>query len=531
MQLVNANLPTELAGQTLGAELFLRSLEDSLQQTAWSLAHQLDGGGLQGHSTLDSFQLLEQWSSLRDRPFHPTAKAKTGLNQQDYQRYMAEFGQPVALRWVALRRAVMACGLGVDDPQKTQPANYLLTGLQQEKLAAELRQRSLENSHVALPIHPWQLEQALPRHLAAALDNGDAVVLGFSGQAFWATSSVRSMAPLAVSEHFLKLPLAIYSLGASRYLPAVKMVNGQRSEALLHQALARDSQLAQRVFICDETKWWAYMPEGATLFDDPPRHLSAMVRSYPRQLLDDPDCRLVPMAALGTPPAAYGGNTHFFDDWLSYRQLPANSINVLQLFTELCEAFFDINLRFFRLGMLPEAHGQNAVLVWRAGQAAGLLLRDHDSLRLHVPTLEAQGMADPHYCIKPGHANTLYHERSEDLLFYLQTLAIQVNLRAIIETLATHYHIPEVALWQQLRLTLGVLITELDVPSASRQMLERELFESAHWPLKLLVRPLIERAGGPGSMPFGKSQTINPFRAAAAQAPAEHPSPITEEIN
>jgi siderophore synthetase component len=290
------------------------------------------------------------------------------------------------------------------------------------------------------------------------------------------------------------------------------MINGQRSENLLRRAMALDSVLARRVFICDESKWWSYLPQHATLFDEGPRHLSAMVRSYPAQLLQDPECRLLPMAALGVPLAPEA--THFFDEWLRCRGLAPEAGPVLTLFRELCESFLDINLRMFRLGMLAEVHGQNAVLVWRAGHIAGLLLRDHDSLRIHVPWLERHGLSDPVYSLKPGHANTLYHDRPEDLLFYLQTLAIQVNLRAIVEVAAQRYAVPAARLWGVLRQTLEQAIGQIDFEAEDRAMLRRTLFEAQAWPLKLLVRPMIERAAGPGSMPFGKSLTCNPFHAA-----------------
>jgi siderophore synthetase component len=290
------------------------------------------------------------------------------------------------------------------------------------------------------------------------------------------------------------------------------MINGQRSESLLRRALALDPVLEERVFLCDETKWWAYLPSTATLFDEGPRHLAAMVRSYPHALTRDPDCRLVPMAALGVPLAP--DDTHFFDYWLRQRRLPAEPGPVLALLRELCETFFDINLRMFRLGLLAEVHGQNAVLVWRAGHAAGLLLRDHDSLRVHVRWLERQGLADPEYQLKPGHANTLYHATPEDLLFYLQTLAIQVNVRAIFETAEARYGVAAGQAWAMLRDVLEQAIARIDFGADARAMLRSSLFDAPEWPLKLLVRPMIERAAGPGSMPFGKSVTCNPFQAA-----------------
>ncbi|MFH7617539.1 IucA/IucC family protein, partial [Pseudomonas syringae group genomosp. 7] len=85
---------------------------------------------------------------------------------------------------------------------------------------------------------------------------------------------------------YLKLPMAIYSLGASRYLPAVKMVNGGLSEKLLRQVVDKDETLRRSLHLCDERKWWAFMPPQAPLFDEGPRHLSAIVPGYPAAFLD-----------------------------------------------------------------------------------------------------------------------------------------------------------------------------------------------------------------------------------------------------
>lgn len=508
-----------------GAALFLQWLRDAVQQTAWSMAHNVRTERLLAKTPADFFRTLEQCSSLRDRPFHPVAKAKKGFTKQDYHQYMAEFGREVQLRWVAVDKHALACGTGVADPQQARPAHFLLTAAQQAALRQEMQQRGIDQTHVALPVHPWQLRQILPKLLAAELQAEVCVPLDFQHGGFLPTSSVRSLAPATESHHHLKLPLGIYSLGASRYLPAIKMINGQRSEKLLRQAMTLDSVLAQRVFICDETKWWAYMPEHGTLFDEPLRHLSAMVRSYPASLMQDPDCRLVPMAALGVPLPEH--ETHFFDEWLCHRQLVPDSASVQMLFRELCETFLDIHLRMFRLGMLAEMHGQNIVLVWRDGQASGLLLRDHDSLRVHVPWLIRQGLADPEYQLRPGGSNTLYHETPDELLFYLQTLGIQVNLRAIIEVVATRYRIAEQQLWSILRQVLAQTIDRVGFAEDARTLLQQRLFLDRSWPLKLLVRPMIERAAGPGSMPFGKSRTRNPFQSLAHPAepvwtPAEH---------
>lgn len=497
------------AGQEEGVKLFLEVLGISVRQTELSLAHQVQPQAAMAQRGAAFFLAMEQWASLRDRPFHPLAKAKQGLDDAQYQAYQAEFGQPVPLNWVAVAKDCLAFGQGVASLADEQPAHYLLTASERAALQAELEQAGLADTHLALPVHPWQLEHKLPEMLGSAFEQGLCRVLAFKQGSFHPTSSLRSLVAGASAADQIKLPMAVYSLGASRYLPAVKMINADKSEALLRLGRERDAQLRGSLHLCEEGRWWAFMPAGATLFDEAPRHLSALVRRYPPALLEG-DYRLLPMAALATPLPGREG--HFFDHWMQVRGLPASPESVLQLFGELCERFFDVNLRMFRLGMLGEVHGQNAVLVWRDGKAEGLLLRDHDSLRLYVPWLERNGLLDPQYRIKKGHAQTLYHERPEDLLFWLQTLGIQVNLRAIIETLAAVYEVPAVDGWRVLSHVLRARIEAIGFDDEARAMLQRELFDAPAWPQKLLLRPMIERGGGPGSMPFGKGQVVNPLR-------------------
>lgn len=508
MSLVNESLGDRMPGSPKGVELFIEALQHTLEQTTWSYRHNISTTDLLARSPGQYFQAMEQWGALRDRPYHPAAKAKISLNQADYHHYVAEFDQKIYLKWVAIRRDHLLVSEPVD-AHNTSPAEYLLNDRERAELDLEIRERDLKD-YLAIPILAWQLDQGLPEALQHDATHKHWVPLAFQGLAMKSTSSVRSLAPLTESVNYLKLPMSLYSLGSSRYLPAVKMMNGVIAQGLLAEAITRDPVLEHQVFYCDESHWWAFMPPEASLFDDYPRHLSAMVRRYPEALLEDPECRLVPMSALGTLLPDH--QDHCFDHWLEHRRLPSTESSVLGLFQEVCDTFLELNLRLFRLGIMPEIHGQNAVLVWRKNRVDGLLLRDHDSLRLFVPWLNQAGLDDPVFRLKKGVSNTLYHDTAEDLLFYLLSLGIQVNLRAIIDTLAQRYCIEEKRLWLVLRYSLTRQIDRVAFSAEARELLHRVCFEQEHWPLKLLVRPMLERAGGPGSMPFGKGWTVNPLK-------------------
>lgn len=503
--------------QMPGVENVRRMLATTLWQTRQSIAEMAPLGSPLALSTAAGFQALERRAALRDRPFHPLAKAKQGLDEEGHRRYAAEFDRPIRMRWLAMRRDCLMAGSGAEAPGAPEPMALLLGEAERGALEAEMAQRDLaREAYLALPVHPWQLAHGLPRHLAGMLEAGEGVVLDTAAGDFQATSSLRSLAPLDGGRYYLKLPMAVFSLGAARYLPAVKLINGEQGQTMLEQARPLDPVLQTRLHFCDERRWWSYLPQGSGLFDDPPRHLGAMVREYPAALLEDPAVRLLPMAALGVP---LDHAEHPFDDWRRQRGLPEGAEAIVTLFGEVCTTFFDIVLRLYRLGLMPEIHGQNAVLVWRDGQLDGLLLRDHDSVRLHLPWLDRHAIDDPHYRIRPGYSNSLYNDSPSDLLFYLQTLGIQVNLLAIIETLAQHYAprhgLTEASLWSEMRIRLEERIAALPFDDEQRHTLDEVLFAAPRWPLKCVLGPLFEQQGVPGSMPSGKSSLPNPFQGEA----------------
>ena len=137
-------------------------------------------------------------------------------------------------------------------------------------------------------------------------------------------------------------------------------------------------------------------------------------------------------------------------------------------------------------------------------------------------------MEDPCYRIKQGGSNTLYHDSLEALLFWLQTLAIQVNLRAIIDALANYYRLSSNDLWRVMASRLEQQINAVPFAQHDREMLREQLFEREQWPYKRLIAPIIERAGGPGSMPFGTSATCNPFKRVATAAVEVNNAALTE---
>jgi siderophore synthetase component len=482
-----------------GVADFLASLDLAVEQyeLGWNQVQTLST--YEPKSAYEWFVKSERIAALRDRPFHPSSKAKIGFSAEDVTEYAAEFGKTIRLRWVAIRRNAVQQGCEND-----LSILDMLYDAQREEVQAEFHRRGLSmDEYLPMPVHPWQLEHVILPRFTKEIVEGSIVVLDMQIGDVFATSSLRSMAQTAESALMLKLPVSVLSLGAARYLPVVKLLNGLVGEQMLRQAVACDEILKEKVYMCEEQNWWGFMPESMGLFDDHPRHLAAQIRVYPAELLDDA-YKIVPMAALGVNLDGHHLLTEILDKDVSAE-------DVLAFYSQIAVTFYDVVIRLFKVGVVPEIHGQNCCLVLEHQQVKGLLFRDHDSVRLHQPYLDKHGIADPGYHIRPGYSNSLYNETIEKLIFYVQSLGTQVNLAAIMEAMSEVYDIPETKFWEITEQAWREALHQVQLPEADRATLERVIFESEAWPVKLVVRPLLEADGVPGAMPSGKGQGWNPF--------------------
>lgn len=482
------------------------------------------------HQTLIA---AEQWASLMDRPFHPLAKGKLGFTATEYQRYMAEFNQPIKLVWVAIAKSHVMVAERVEDMTIQNPAAYLLDATQQQKLMQELDDKGISNTHIAMPVHPWQMTHVIDDIYADDLANGTVVALKFDTLITYASSSMRSMLIDADTPNSIKLPIGVYALNSKRYLPALKLINGEKNQAILMQARTLDPVLSAQLRLWDERLWWGYMSPSHLhdksainpyFYQEKPTHLGAMLRQLPADLCDDA-IQLLPMASLGMLVYKQGVSHHIFDgivqdsiqhgsqDIAQEGSAQNKKLAAIACFKNICDVFLGTMLRCLRLGFAPEMHGQNIVIVLKENRFTSLLLRDHDSVRIYIPWLARHKISDPEYLSPPDFKNRLYRETPQALIFYLQSLGLLVNIRAIIESLVEHYHINEDTLWHEAMTSIGESLVTIDFDDDQRQILYDELLNSSHYPHKTLLLPVIARGSDPhGSMPAGESKTINPFK-------------------
>ncbi|SMO90293.1 IucA/IucC family protein [Melghirimyces algeriensis] len=445
-----------------------------------------------------SFLWTERLASMRDRPFHPTARAKTGWTDEDYQTYSPEFGQSFGLSWIAVRRDHIRTG-GEGDRMDT-----LLSPPDTDHLVAEeMRRKGISREHwVPVPLHPWQSDHILGSLFKQEIQQGIILPLLDDIGSYHATSSLRTLIPESTETVHLKLSLGVGSLSALRILPPRYLENGSKAQATMTEILRKDPVLQLLVQLCDERDWCAFHSSRDDLFEDRPGHLAAQIRRYPEGLLNGSEVFPVPMSALAVQGSIYRLGLPIHD-----------RTSVLRLFRSICDGLIRMVLRFASWGVMPEVHGQNVLWIFRQGVPEKMVLRDHDTLRIYPPWMKAAGIQPPQYTVKPGTPNTLILPDPEALLAYFQTLGIQVNLFAIADAWSRDWEIEEEVFWREIRESIERVI---DKEAFSVSEFFRDiLLHTETWPFKTILTPLIQREGtGGGSMPSGMGSIPNPLTSA-----------------
>ncbi len=444
----------------------------------------------------------EALTCLRDRPFHPLARAKAWGNEPglDAPDYHAESGLPLQLDWVALRRNALRSSRPQHSPE--QPiASALLNPDAFSELRARAQAAGTDDSYLWFPLHPWQRRQLSGIHW---------IDLGGLGDA-WPTASLRSMAvanaPARQPLH-LKVSLDVQALGARRTLPARYLHNGVLAQTCLAQVLARDHWLARHLLLCDERDWWALRQHDTLIGES--GELACLLRRYPGpdQLPDGG--WLLPMAACAVVTSD--------GDLAALRVLGAGDAQeAWNAFRCIARLLLEASLRCFVHGVMPELHGQNVLLVVAVEGSEpglhGLVLRDHDTLRVCPALLAEAGVPLPDYAIDRSTPNTLVLDTPESLLAYLQTLGIGVNLYAIAAAIGSAFASDENIGWCIVREEIEALLRDGPLARApAAAIAANALLEAGTWPFKQILAPLLARESIGTGMPSAMGSLANPLR-------------------
>jgi siderophore synthetase component len=231
--------------------------------------------------------------------------------------------------------------------------------------------------------------------------------------------SLRTVAPLHGGDH-VKTAVDVQMTSAVRTVSPVAVHNGPRLSALL-RTLTADLPLHPLA----ETAAGAVLVDGV-----PQRRLAHLRREAPATR---PGETVLPLAALGAPGA-------------DGRPLLSEAVrdtggNPYRWLTGLAAILWPPLLTVLDRGVALEAHGQNTLVVLRAGRPLRILYRDLGGVRVSPARLRAAGRPDP------GLAGDLPSDDPHVLRTKLAAASVGTVAAELVTLLARHHDADPVRSW------------------------------------------------------------------------------------
>ncbi|MFI9204589.1 IucA/IucC family protein [Streptomyces sp. NPDC053048] len=333
-----------------------RVREDVVARLAAAYGHSVTAWtGLGGSLAFDTL------AAFRDHPVYPTGRARSGLSEAELRAYAPEFHPTFALRWLAVPRTAVTGDLAGLPHWWPTPAALGLP--------------RLDDSHLALPVHPLTAGAPLTEALAATGLTGTAHLAEKPWLEVTPTLSTRTVAVTDDHGTHLKLPLATATLGLRnrRTIKPGTLLDGEVGQRLLEEIIALEPRFAGTVLIADER---THLGAGHEL-------LATLVRRYPAGLQD---AHVVTVAGL----LARTPDGRLVADALAERYYGGSLVALVDAYLTL---LLDWHTTLFSYGIALESHQQNTSVVLDeidGRPRMRLLLKDNDGPRVHSVRLAAR---------------------------------------------------------------------------------------------------------------------------------------------
>jgi siderophore synthetase component len=373
-------------------------------------------------------------------PYHPSFKARTGFSDDDHRLYGPEAGGTFQLWWLAAERGRLSEALPADEAAFWTDA---IGADAHRDLVARMAERGLDlDRHGLCPLHPWQRER-LAEPIAGLVSGGGVYDLGQAGPHYRATQSVRTLGVAGEpTRPHVKLSLGIGVTSALRTLDPHSITVAPALSDWLARLVARDAAFADRYPL-------TILKEHAAVALDRAGPLGGEIAAIWRES---------PTAALRTGEAAAPFNAlfaiesdgaAFVDPWLRAHGVSRWVDRLIEI------AVMPVWRLLVTHGVATEAHGQNMILVHRAGWPERLILRDfHDSVEV-VPGFLAEpkgfpdfAALDPAYLDAPPNRFFVMDEVEELRALVMDALFV-FNLTELSGLLARRYAFPEAEFWRR----------------------------------------------------------------------------------
>ncbi|MFS0638966.1 IucA/IucC family protein [Mesobacillus foraminis] len=446
----------------------------------------------------DSSLFFEQLS-LEGHNLHPGAKTKIGLEPDDVFRYSPEFDGVVGIQFVGIHKDIAE--LSYIDKEEEKPNAFLFKQYPQLKMAVEQQFKESADDYVFVPVHPWQMENAIPVIYKQEIKEG--VVIPVDGMSIpsGATSSFRTLVPQSGeggTKYAIKVAVNSQMTSTIRSISPNTTNNAAVFTSMITSILKKEKSLSETFVPVCECAGFNFKAgdeeKNKELRELKSRNLSAVIRENVENFVGADEVAIVGSSLFAESPFSEGP---VFAEIVQYYAEERGEPSLQKAAFEFVLDYLSVALPGFLILMVKygvglEGHLQNSVMVYRKGRPIRMLFRDWGGARIYQDRLQQHQIEPSFY---PGSATVTGNlKEMHNKVFYT---VFQNHCGELILQACKHFGLQEDDLWKEVYDICEAVFDKIgNNPRYAEQVrIDRETLYQAEVDHKALTKMRLEPEG------------------------------------
>jgi D-ornithine---citrate ligase len=395
----------------------------------------------------DSSLFFEQLN-VEGHNLHPGTKTKVGMNPEDVFRYAPEFDGVAQIQFVAIQKGYAEwCVINENE----MDANALLFELYPDLLKAAEQQLSEQNllikDYVIVPVHPWQIENAIPEIYKQEIEEKIVVPINGFNVYSGSTSSFRTLIPLEnrnVETYAIKVAVNSQMTSTVRTISANTTNNSTVITRLIHSVMNKEKELSKTFVPVCEVAGYNFKSEKDEVKS---RNLSAVLRENIEFFVEKDEVAIVGSSLFSESPIS---EKMILVELIEKYGKEKNETSIRETAAQFITEYASIVIPgvltlLVKYGIGLEGHLQNSVIVFKNGIPVRMLFRDWGGIRIYKDRLEQQQIQVNFY---PGSITLTNHLKEvHNKVFYT---VFQNHFGELILQACKTFGLSEKELWKEI---------------------------------------------------------------------------------
>ncbi|MGC4376453.1 IucA/IucC family protein [Fictibacillus sp. Mic-4] len=398
----------------------------------------------------DASLFFEQLS-VEGHNLHPGAKTKLGMEPKDVLRYAPEFNGEAAIQFAGIRKDYAEFAFIEENTKDVNEFLFTEYPTLRKAVEQEFTARGLRvNDFIFVPVHPWQLKNAIPVIYKQEIEEEIVVPIGGFQVPGGATSSFRTVVPFkngGVPKHAIKVAVNSQMTSTVRSISANTTNNGPVFTRIIRSIMQQESELAEKFVPICECAGFNFKLKETDMNHLKSRNLSALLRENVESFTAKDEVAIVGSSLFSESPIT---EKIIFAELIETYAKVIDETSLRRAAFRFISEYVSIALPGFltlmvKYGIGLEGHLQNSIIIFKDSRPVRMLFRDWGGARIFADRLPVANVKKEFY---PGSVTvTNILNEMHNKVFYT---VFQNHFGELVMQACKYFGLSERDLWQEI---------------------------------------------------------------------------------